>query len=51
MGKPVGGEVKKPYSTPVLTIHGNIRELTKANQAGQTNDAASIHAFKHRTSL
>jgi hypothetical protein len=51
MAKPVTGETKKPYATPVLAVHGTVRELTLANQAGGRNDAASIHAFKHRTAV
>lgn len=51
MAKPVTPEPKKPYIPPVLTVHGTVSELTRANQAGGKNDAASIHAFKHRTAL
>jgi len=29
MRKPVNGLVKKPYSAPVLTVYGTVRELTK----------------------
>jgi hypothetical protein len=51
MAKPVDGEIKKPYATPILTVHGTVRELTQANQAGGKNDAASVRAFKHRTAV
>jgi hypothetical protein len=29
MVKPVNGQIKKPYSPPVLTVYGTIRELTQ----------------------
>lgn len=29
MDKPVNGQVKKPYSPPVLTVYGTVRELTQ----------------------
>ncbi len=29
MGKPVKREPKKPYSKPVLTVYGTVRELTQ----------------------
>ncbi len=45
--------MKKPYNTPQLTIHGNVKEITKAfgtpggadtfqNAAGQTFPGSSI---------
>ena len=40
MSKPVKEEPKKPYVAPVLTIHGTVRELTQANQAGGKKDSA-----------
>lgn len=30
MAKAGTGEPKKPYSPPVLTVHGTVRELTQA---------------------
>ncbi len=30
MGKPVKREPKKPYSKPLLTVYGTVRELTQA---------------------
>ena len=29
MDKPVNGQIKKPYSPPVLTVYGTVRELTQ----------------------
>jgi hypothetical protein len=29
MVKPVNGPIKKPYSPPVLTVYGTVRELTQ----------------------
>jgi hypothetical protein len=29
MAKPLNGEIKKPYSPPVLTVYGTVRELTQ----------------------
>jgi hypothetical protein len=29
MVKSVNGQVKKPYSPPVLTVYGTVRELTQ----------------------
>ena len=34
MSKPVSGGPKKAYTAPILTVHGTVRELTQANQAG-----------------
>ena len=48
MAKAVKGEPRKPYATPVLTIHGTVRELTQANQPGGKMDKGGS-GFKHRT--
>ena len=29
MAKAVNGQIKKPYSPPVLTVYGTVRELTQ----------------------
>jgi hypothetical protein len=29
MGKPLNGLIKKPYSPPVLTVYGTVREITQ----------------------
>jgi hypothetical protein len=50
MAKAVIAEPKKPYAAPVLTVHGTVRELTQANQAGGKKDAA-ITGFKKRTAI
>jgi hypothetical protein len=38
MGEIVKSDVKKPYSPPVLTVHGTVRELTQANSPMGTAD-------------
>jgi hypothetical protein len=50
MVKAVKWEPKKPYAAPVLTIHGTVRELTQANQAGGKMDKVP-KGFKIRTSF
>jgi hypothetical protein len=50
MAKAVNAGPKKPYATPVLTVHGTVRELTQANQAGGKADAAKT-GFRRRTAL
>jgi hypothetical protein len=50
MAKAVNAEPKKPYAAPVLTVHGTVRELTQANQAGGKKDAAKA-GFRRRTAL
>jgi hypothetical protein len=50
MAKPVTGEPKKPYAAPVLTVHGTVRELTLAQQAGGKRDSAT-HGIRIRTAL
>jgi hypothetical protein len=29
MVKPVNGQIKKPYSPPILTVYGTVRDLTQ----------------------
>jgi hypothetical protein len=50
MVKAVKCEPKKPYAAPVLTIHGTVRELTQANQAGGKMDKGG-HGFKMKTAF
>jgi hypothetical protein len=50
MSKSVNGGPKKAYTAPVLTVHGTVRELTQANQAGGKADTA-VTGFKKRTAL
>jgi hypothetical protein len=50
MAKAVNAKPKKPYAAPVLTVHGTVRELTQANQAGGKADAATT-GFRRRTAL
>jgi hypothetical protein len=50
MAKAVKGEPRKPYATPVLTIHGTVRELTQANQNGTKSDKGT-KGFRVRTSF
>ncbi len=38
MGKPVKREPKKPYSKPVLTVYGTVRELTQTTGRGGRPD-------------
>jgi len=38
MAKAVSGEPKKPYSPPVLTIHGTVRELTQMRSPNGSDD-------------
>jgi hypothetical protein len=35
-------EIKKPYSTPVLTIYGTVRELTQQMGLLQTKDGGKF---------
>ncbi len=47
MAKATNGEPKKPYSPPVLTVHGTVRELTQAvNLKGAADHGTG---FKIRT--
>jgi hypothetical protein len=38
MAKPVNGQIKKPYSPPVLTVYGTVRELTQHSGAKGSAD-------------
>lgn len=38
MVKVPNNEPKKPYSPPVLTIHGTVRELTQMNSPNGSQD-------------
>jgi hypothetical protein len=35
-------EIKKPYSTPVLTIYGTVRELTQTKGLQKTKDGGKF---------
>ena len=50
MAKAGKGEPRKPYVAPVLTVHGTVRELTQANQAGGKTDKGG-HGFKMKTAF
>ena len=50
MSKLVKEVPKKPYTAPVLTIHGTVRELTQANQVGGKTDKGG-HGFRVRTAI
>jgi hypothetical protein len=39
-------EIKKPYSTPVLTIYGTVRELTQAKGLRSTKDGGKFPHIK-----
>jgi hypothetical protein len=30
MANPTAGDAKKPYSSPILTVYGTVRELTQS---------------------
>jgi hypothetical protein len=49
MDKPVKGDAKKPYATPVLTIYGTVQELTQAVGLRRTRDNGSFPTI--RTSM
>jgi len=46
MVKPVKREPKKPYSAPVLTVYGTIRDLTKRNGVIGHNDGGKFPRSK-----
>lgn len=50
MSKPIKEGPKKPYVTPVLIVHGTVRELTQSNQAGGKLDSVAV-GFKHKTAI
>jgi hypothetical protein len=39
-------EIKKPYSTPVLTIYGTVQELTQTKGLRSTRDGGSFPHIK-----
>jgi hypothetical protein len=39
-------EIKKPYSTPVLTIYGTVRELTQTVGFQKTRDGGKFPKFR-----
>jgi hypothetical protein len=49
MPKRAKQEIKKPYSTPVLTIYGTVRELTQTVGFRQTRDGGKFP--QNRTAL
>ena len=50
MAKPEEAEPKKPYLTPVLIVHGTVRDLThKTGFAGNVDSPGTIG--KHRTGM
>jgi hypothetical protein len=49
MAKPATPAPKKPYSTPVLTVYGTVRELTKTVGNRRTKDGGQGRTS--RTSL
>jgi hypothetical protein len=49
MDKPVKRGPKKPYSTPILTVYGTIRELTLAVGIRRNRDGGSFPRI--RTSI
>lgn len=51
MVKVPNNEPKKPYSPPVLTIHGTVRDLTQALGVTGTNDGGTSNPFQIKTAL
>jgi hypothetical protein len=49
MGKPVNGEPKKPYSKPILTVYGTVRDLTQSTGPNGRRDGGRItnHTATH----
>jgi len=49
MGKPVNGEPKKPYSKPILTAYGTVRDLTQSTGPNGQRDGGRItnHTATH----
>lgn len=41
MDKPANPVPKKPYVSPVLTVHGTVRDLTQKNLTGGKADGGS----------
>lgn len=46
MAKPVKRDPKKPYSSPVLTVYGTVRDLTKRNGVHGQNDGGKFPRSK-----
>jgi hypothetical protein len=46
MPKQAVQEIKKPYSTPVLTIYGTVRELTQSVGLRGTKDGGKFPKIK-----
>jgi hypothetical protein len=42
MRKPVERGTKKPYSSPILTVYGTVRELTQKVGLRRTRDGGSF---------
>lgn len=40
--KPISQDIKKPYSTPTLTIYGTVQELTKTVGSRGTPDGGTF---------
>jgi hypothetical protein len=38
MAKPVVREPKKPYSSPIITLYGTVKELTRGKLGSHGND-------------
>lgn len=49
MGRPVKREPKKPYSKPVLTVYGTVRELTRTLGNTGSLDGQPIPLLPNKT--
>jgi hypothetical protein len=47
MAKPVKRETKKPYSKPLLTVYGTVRELTQTRGPNGKKDKVGNRAPAH----
>ena len=48
MLKPVNRDHKKPYSSPIITVYGTVRELTQKNGLRGNSDGGRFpHAKTH----
>jgi hypothetical protein len=48
MANPIAGDAKKPYSSPVLTVYGTVRELTQTQGlTGNPDSAIAPRAGTH----
>jgi hypothetical protein len=45
MAKPVKSGMKKPYSSPQLTVYGTVRELTQSNNTRGNRDSSRRVTF------